>query len=114
MDVLLQDASGTSAERVVQTDAVAVWRALISMGRPLWRHHIDLDMTALLPDAQRSVVQLAASKLLFGREIECASSYEESTMHGVSSLFCRTGLRPRASDVLRRVWWQTSWVCSTT
>eukprot|EP00644_Phytophthora_capsici_P017089 jgi/Phyca11/537536/estExt2_fgenesh1_pg.C_PHYCAscaffold_960015 len=43
-------------------------------------------------------VLFAARKLLIGLDMNQQESYTDSTLHGVSSLFCRLGLRPYASS----------------
>ncbi|KAG7389172.1 hypothetical protein PHYPSEUDO_010974 [Phytophthora pseudosyringae] len=100
MDVMLGDfgvLTGllTSQSRVLDTDPKPVWTALVSMGRPLWR---SMELGNTLEGKQRALTKFAASKLLLGLELNDARSYDDSTLHGMSSLFCRVGLRPRASD----------------
>ncbi|KAK1942089.1 hypothetical protein P3T76_006411 [Phytophthora citrophthora] len=82
----------TSRSRVLTTDEKDVWAALVSMGRPLWRS-MDNTKTSL-PERKDILTKFAARKLLIGLEMNKPASYTDSTLHGVSSLFCRIGLRP--------------------
>ncbi|KAG1692483.1 hypothetical protein DVH05_025235 [Phytophthora capsici] len=105
MDIMLDDSkvSGvgtvdqkTSRSRVLTTNEKDVWTALVAMGRPLW-HSLD-DTTKHLSDRKTILTDFAARKLLIGLEMNQQESYTDSTLHGVSSLFCRLGLRPYASS----------------
>ncbi|KAG3047120.1 hypothetical protein PI125_g26888, partial [Phytophthora idaei] len=99
MDVLLDNTSPPSQppskSRVLNTDPDQVWEALVSMGRPLWR---SMERVATLEGKQRELNKFAASKLLFGVDAKAAKSYEDRTLYGVASLFCRVGLLSHASD----------------
>ncbi|KAG6967005.1 hypothetical protein JG688_00006512 [Phytophthora aleatoria] len=99
MDVLLSNRSPAgqlpSKSRVLNTNPDQVWEALVSMGRPLWR---SMEQGSTLEGKQRELNKFAASKLLFGVDAKATKSYDGKTLHGVSSLFCRVGLRPHASD----------------
>ncbi|KAG1692482.1 hypothetical protein DVH05_025234 [Phytophthora capsici] len=105
MDIMLDDSkvSGvdtvdqkTSRSRVLTTNKKDVWTALVAMGRPLW-HSLD-DTKMPLSDRKTILTDFAARKLLIGLEMNQQESYTDSTLHGVSSLFCRLGLRPYASS----------------
>ncbi|KAG1692481.1 hypothetical protein DVH05_025233 [Phytophthora capsici] len=105
MDIMLDDSklSGvdtvdqkTSRSRVLTTNEKDVWTALVSMGRPLW-HSLD-DTTKHLSARKAILTRFAARKLLIGLDMNQQESYTDSTLHGVSSLFCRLGLRPYASS----------------
>ncbi|KAL3670999.1 hypothetical protein V7S43_004183 [Phytophthora oleae] len=68
------------------------------MGRPLW---CSMDDTKKDLKARKDVLtKFAARKLLIGLGASEPASYTDSTLHGVSSLFCRVGLRPYASSPL--------------
>ncbi|KAG2980141.1 hypothetical protein PC123_g25495 [Phytophthora cactorum] len=99
MDVLLNNRSPVgqlpSKSRVLNTNPEQVLEALVSMGRPLWR---SMEQGSTLEGKQRELNKFAASKLLFGVDAKAAKSYDGKTLHGVSSLFCRVGLGPHASD----------------
>ncbi|KAG1702109.1 hypothetical protein DVH05_009901 [Phytophthora capsici] len=86
----------TSRSRVLSTNKEDVWTALVSMGRPLW-HSLD-DTTKRLSARKTILARFAARKLLIGLDMNNVESYTDSTLHGVSSLFCRIGLRPYASS----------------
>ncbi|KAG1712483.1 hypothetical protein DVH05_000227 [Phytophthora capsici] len=105
MDIMLDDSklSGvdtvdqkTSRNRVLATNEKDVWTALVSMGRPLW-HSLD-DTKKHLSARKAILTRFAARKLLIGLDMNQQESYTDSTLHGVSSLFCRLGLRPYASS----------------
>ncbi|KAF1780614.1 Jacalin-like lectin domain [Phytophthora cactorum] len=97
--VVLVDAYSQSTyyeqNRVLATNAEEVWRALVSMGRSLWRSR---QRGSTLADRQKAMNLLAASKLLRGQKARLAESYNDNTVNGVASLFCRAWLQPRACD----------------
>ncbi|KAG2767719.1 hypothetical protein Pcac1_g20983 [Phytophthora cactorum] len=100
MDVTLENPASpslltTSQNRVLATNAEEVWRALVSMGRSLWRSR---QRGSTLADRQKAMNLLAASKLLRGQKARLAESYNDNTVNGVASLFCRAWLQPRACD----------------
>ncbi|KAF4029758.1 hypothetical protein GN244_ATG18509 [Phytophthora infestans] len=99
MDVMLESSTSptTSKHRVLTVDADQVWRALVSMGRPLWRSR---QRGGNLADRQRAMNLFAASMLLRGRKARLPESYSDSTLNGVASLFCRVGLHLRSCDPL--------------
>jgi len=104
MDVMLHcPASGfnrnRSKSRVLEADPTQIWDALVSMGRPLW-HSKLVDAGLNLFAEQITLNVLAASKLLLGCEHNDEKSYDDTTLHGVASLFCRVGLRPHESDAM--------------
>ncbi|KAF4131849.1 hypothetical protein GN958_ATG18882 [Phytophthora infestans] len=91
------DDTEASRSRVLATDEDRVWAALVSMGRPLWR---SMDPGNALQNRQKVLNVVAASKLLLGQAARKSGSYNDDTLHGAASLFCRVGLRLRASDPL--------------
>lgn len=98
MDVMLQDDGRSSMQRVVSTDAVANWLAIMSMGRPMWAYHVRCYEDYQVHSAQYSVVRFAAHKLLLGCDFACIGSYDEDTLYGVASVFCRLGLHAYPSS----------------
>lgn len=94
MDVMLKNVESTSKSRVLTTNLDKVWEALESMGRPLW---YKWSFCSSLEVRKSELVEFAAFKLLLGYA-HLRESYNDNSLHGVSSLFCRVGLRPHASD----------------
>ncbi|OWY95866.1 hypothetical protein PHMEG_00034016, partial [Phytophthora megakarya] len=87
-----------SMNRVLAEDPKEVWEGLVSMGRPLWS---SLNQKTITLDEQQFILnKVAASKLLLGQDVEHATSYTDSTFHGVSSLFCRVGVYPNANNLM--------------
>ncbi|KAG2786246.1 hypothetical protein PC129_g17358 [Phytophthora cactorum] len=78
------------------------WKQLVSMGRPLWKSTFDASMRKCNNEAKatKSVLNLAARKMLLGKPSTHLVSYDETNMFGVASMLCRLGLRPHSSSSL--------------
>ncbi|OWZ01845.1 hypothetical protein PHMEG_00026700 [Phytophthora megakarya] len=92
MDVLLE-----SPMRAIDPDTV--WEELTSMGRPLWH---NMNQGSTLENKQRTLNELAASKLLLGHDAAYTASYNKDTLYGVAALFCRVGVRSRPRHPMTR------------
>ncbi|GMF65954.1 unnamed protein product [Phytophthora lilii] len=93
----------TAYKAVVKGNDTYAWRALVSMGRPMWKSAFNALMVMHGDEmiAAASVVDLAARKLLLGRDFCSARSYaNETTMFGVASMLCPLGLRQYSKSVL--------------
>lgn len=95
---------------VVNGDEETTWKALISMGRPVWTSRFNasmrecarLDMTPTQARnvSRERVISLAAHKLLMGQDPSRRQSFTKETMFGIAAMLCRVGIRPSTASAV--------------
>lgn len=89
---------------MVNADEDTTWKALVSMGRPVWAScakpsmrecaPLGTDSTQARNESNDQLISFASRKLLMGWNPSRPQNFNEETMFGVAAMLCRVGIRP--------------------